>query len=55
MRLPTDFARSGHISRLTGKCAAQKIENVCSSSLWTCSLHMVVLKSQNKITDFLMI
>ena len=27
----------------------------CSSSLWTCLHHMVIIKSQNKITDFLMI
>ena len=39
------------ISRLTGKCAAQKIKNFCSSSVWTC-LHDMVLRIQNKITDF---
>ena len=39
--------------RLTGKCAAQKIKNFCSSSLWTCLHHMVILKSQNRITNFL--
>ena len=27
------------ISRLTGKCATQKLKNFCSSSLWTCSHH----------------
>ena len=27
----------------------------CSSCLWTCLHHMVILKSQNKITDFFMI
>ena len=43
------------ISSLTGKCAAQKLKNFCSSSLWTCLHHMVILRSQNKITDFLMI
>ena len=41
--------------RLTGKCAAQKLNNVCSSSLWTCLHHMVILRSQNKISDFFMI
>ena len=40
------------ISSLTGECAAQKIKNFCSSSLWTWSHHMVILISQNKITDF---
>ena len=40
---------------LTGEYAAEKIKNFCSSSLWTCLHHMVILKSQNKITDFLMI
>ena len=43
------------ISSLTGKCAAEKISNFCSSSLWTCLHHMVILRSQNKITNFLMI
>ena len=43
------------ISSLTGECAAQKLKNFCSSSLWTCLHHMVILRSQNKITDFLMI
>ena len=46
---------SSSISSLTGECAAQKIKNICSSSLWTCLHHMVILRSQNKITDFLMI
>ena len=27
----------------------------CSSSLWTCLHHMVILRTQNKITDFFMI
>ena len=39
------------ISRLTGKCAAQKLKKR-SSSLWTCLHHMVILRSQNKNTDF---
>ena len=43
------------ISSLTGECAAQKLKNLCSSSLWTCLHHMVILRSQNKITDFWMI
>ena len=43
------------ISKLTVVCAAEKLKNVCSSSLWTCLHHMVILRSQNKITDFLMI
>ena len=42
------------ISSLTGQCAAQKIKHFCSSSLWTCLHPMVILRSQNKITDFLM-
>ena len=32
-----------------------KIKKNCSSSLWTCLHHMVILRSQNKITDFFMI
>ena len=43
------------MSRLTGECAAEKLKNFCSSSLWTCLHHMVILRSQNEITDFLMI
>ena len=43
------------LSSLTGECAAHKLKNFCSSSLWTCLHHMVILSSQNKITDFLMI
>ena len=43
------------ISSLTGKCAAQKLKNFCGTSLWTCLRHMVIIKSQNKITNFLMI
>ena len=42
------------ISSLTGKCAAQKLKKLCSSSLWTYLHHMVILRSQNKITDFFM-
>ena len=40
------------ISRLTVKCAAQKLKKNSSSSLWTCLHHIVILKSQNKITIF---
>ena len=36
------------ISRLTGKCATQKIEQNCSSSLCICLHHMAILKSENK-------
>ena len=43
------------ISSLTGECAAEKFKNFCSSSLLTCLHHMVILRSQNKNTDFLMI
>ena len=32
-----------------------KIKKNCSSSLWTCLHHMVILRTQNKITGFLMI
>ena len=32
-----------------------KIKIKCSSSLWICSHHMVILISENKITDFLLI
>ena len=46
---------SSSISSLTGECAAKKVKNFCSSSLWTCLHHMVILRSQNKITDFFMI
>ena len=42
-------------SSLTGECAAEKLKNFCSSSLWTCLHDMVILRSQNKITDFFMI
>ena len=34
---------------------SRQIKNLCSSSLWTCLHHMVILGSQNKITDFFMI
>ena len=43
------------MSSLTGECAAQKLKNVCSSSIWTWLHHMDILGSQNKITDFFMI
>ena len=29
------------IFRLTGKCATQKLQNFCSSSLWTCSGYII--------------
>ena len=37
-------------TRLTGKCATQKLKK-----LWTCLHHMVILRSQNKNTDFVKI
>ena len=40
---------------LNSECAAEKLKNFCSSSLWTCLHHMVILGSQNEITDFFMI
>ena len=41
-------------SSLTCKCTAQKLKkNFCSSILWTCLHYMVILISQNRITDFL--
>ena len=40
---------------LNSECAAEKLKNFCSFSLWTCFHHMVILGSQNEITDFLMI
>ena len=43
------------ISCLTGECAAQKLKKKCSSSLWTCLHHMVILKSQKKITYIFLI
>ena len=43
------------ISRLTGKCTAQKLNNFWGSSLWTCLHYMVILRSQNNIKDFFMI
>ena len=43
------------ISSLTGECAEEKLKIFCISSLWTCLHHMVILRSQNKITDFFMI
>ena len=33
----------------------KKIENLCSSSLWKCLHHLIILRSQNKIIDFFMI
>ena len=38
------------MARLTGKYATQKLKN-----LWKCLHHMVLLGSENKNTDFLMI
>ena len=35
------------ISSLTAKCAAQKLKNFCSSSLWTCLHHNGHLRSRN--------
>ena len=32
-----------------------KNKKTSSSSLWTCLHHMVIFRSQNKITDFFMI
>ena len=43
------------MSSLTGECAAEKLKYFCSSSLWTWSHRMVILRSQNKITDFFII
>ena len=43
------------MSSLAGECAGEKFKNFCSCSLWTCLHHMVILRSQNKITEFLMI
>ena len=48
----TEFRNFVSISSLTGECAAEKLKNFCGSSLWTCLHHMVILESQNKITDF---
>ena len=43
-------------SSLTGKCTAQIfLKNFCSSILWTCLHHMVILISQNKSLIFFMI
>ena len=42
-------------SSLTGEYAAEKLKKNCTSSLWTCLHHMIILRSQNKITDFFMI
>ena len=46
------FSFDTHISSLTGECAAEKFKNICSSSLWTSLHQMVMLRSQNQITDF---
>ena len=49
------------LHNITGKCATQikkkKLSrlHLRSSSLWTCLHHMVILRSQNKNTDFLRI
>ena len=43
------------IPSLPGECAAEKLKNFSSSSPWTFLHHMVILRSQNKITDFFMI
>ena len=37
------------------KIRNRELENFYSYSLWTCLRHMVILRNQNKITDFLMI
>ena len=37
------------ISRLTGKCAPQKL-NLHISNLWTCLHHMIIFKTENKKT-----
>ena len=42
-------------SRLTYKCATHKLKDICNSSLWTRSHHMVILKTNHKNTDFWMI
>ena len=42
-------------SRLTGNWATQKLNNFCSSSLWICLHHMVILRSQNITTNRFMI
>ena len=38
------------ISCFNVKCQEQTFLKNCSSSLWTCLHHMVILGSQNKIT-----
>ena len=37
------------------KCATQNFENLRNSSLWTCSHHMAILRSQKKQPDFFFI
>ena len=37
------------ISILTGECAAEKLKNVCSSSLWTSLHQMVILRSVTSV------
>ena len=49
------LSAAGHISYRFHPHQAQKLKYDCSSSLWTCLHHMVMVKSQNKITDFFMI
>ena len=44
-----------YLAQLVNYSAAQKFQNFCSSSPWTCLHHMVILRSQNKITVFLTI
>ena len=34
---------------LTGKCATQKLKLLRNSSLWTCSHHIAILLSENKV------
>ena len=43
------------LSCLIGTYETQKLKNLHSYNLWTCSDHMAILKSQNKKTDFFMI
>ena len=43
------------IFSLTGKWTAQKLKNFRLSIIWTCLHYMVILISQNRITDFFMI
>ena len=52
---PCQYGNFVSLSSLTGECAAEKLKNFCSSSLLTCSHHMVILRSQNEINDFFML